>query len=218
MTDRPIIFSAPMVRALLDGQKTQTRRIISPRNTLFDGGPWPKRRFDTCDWASAWVDDGPSPAGNSGPYFKVEWPYEDDEILVSRVYPMMQPNDFLYVREACCWVSAWGWRYKADNDDLTEQREDGSVSRWRPSIHMPRLASRLTLTVTDVRLQRLNDITPEDASAEGCRVIGGDGGEYVAAFASLWNSLHGPDAWDENPWVVAVSFNVNHGNIDKVKT
>ena len=232
--DRPIIFSAPMVKALLDGRKTQTRRIVSPRNTRFDGGSWPKGRFEHCKWDGAWVDAGPSPAGNPGPYLKVEYPYQDDETLVSRVYPMMQPGDRLYVREACCWVSAWGWRYKADNDDLTEQREDGRVSRWRSPIHMPRLASRLTLSVTDVQVQRLQDISEADAIAEGCLMDpepdehgghmpaeiaherGGDIGWDCARdwYADLWNSLHGPDAWDANPWVVAVSFDVIRGNID----
>lgn len=266
MTDRPIIFSAPMVRALLDGRKTQTRRIISPRNTRFDGGAWPRNRFEQCKWDAAWLDAGPSPAGNPGPYLKVEYPHQDDETLVSRVYPLVQPSDRLYVREAWAPIMALthndpggqaivdGGFYRADGGTT-----DGEIARWRPSIHMPRWASRLTLAVTDVRAQRLQDIGEADAIAEGIEPLFTKADiarrpelyskpmpwlnylwhghhdltkkqidewphQYSAysearlSFSSLWAKIHGPDAWDANPWVVAVSFDVHHGNIDKVKT
>lgn len=188
MTDRPIIFSGPMVRALLDGRKTQTRRVVKSR-----GG------ISVCD-GSAVV------------------PYT--------------PGDRLWVRESVAWVSGQGWRYRADNDDLNNKRENGEVGRWHLS---SRLASRITLTVTEVRVQRLWLITNNDAIAEGIKpqyqraaqeggaVLGWgyDGlsgygpGTPKAAFALFWNSLHGPDAWEANPWVVACTFTVENRNIDK---
>jgi hypothetical protein len=98
---------------------------------------------------------------------------------------------------------------------------------WIPSIHMPRWASRLTLTVTDVRVQRLHEISDDDAVAEGCECDSDGWRDYLFpstqccgtardSYRTLWNSLHGPDAWDANPWVVAVSFSVQHGNIDQI--
>jgi hypothetical protein len=105
-----------------------------------------------------------------------------------------------------------------------------SPCRWRPSIFMPRWASRLTLTVTDVRVQRLQDISEADAVAEGIQPLNSGFGYYdptgsqgaaftwaADAFGHLWNSLHGPDAWDKNPWVAAYTFTVQHGNIDEVE-
>ena len=202
MADRPIIFSAPMVRALLDGRKTQTRRVLKKPAAI--------------DALAVF-----------GPAF-MTLPGNVDLIGYA-------PGDRLWVREAVCWVSGWGWRYRADNDDLAEKRETGEVSRWRPSIHMPRWASRLTLTVTDVRVQRLQDISEADAVAEGIqRLIGSKGPNYFTreisgkwsgsfnaptaaeVYSDLWNSLHGPGAWDANPWVVALTFTVQRGNIDQM--
>lgn len=208
MADRPIIFSAPMVRALLAGTKTQTRRLVKPdMAAAFDrAGEKLLRRF---------------PNQNGGPY---------------------APGDRLWVREAfarvgdeeddvhaCPDLRVWSY-YKADNV-VPEQY------RWRPSIHLPRWASRLTLTVTDVRAQRLQDISEEDAIAEGIERINDPRGicwrsyetlsngkphphsivpnrSAVISYRELWNSLHGPDAWDANPWVWAISFSVAHHNID----
>lgn len=89
---------------------------------------------------------------------------------------------------------------------------------WKPSIHMPRWANRITLTVTDVRVQRLQDIRENDAMAEGAPpvLVPPDGGScpHVEGFRDIWNTIHGPEAWDANPWVAAISFTVQHGNID----
>lgn len=176
MSDKGIIFSAPMVRALLDGRKSQTRRVL---------------KEDKCG---------------------------------APILPYL-PGDLLYVREAAAWVSGWGWRYRADDDDLTEKRQAGEVGKWRPSIHMPRTASRLTLIVTDVRVQRLQEIDATDARAEGMsREYGRMSADApqmqtnneVQDFAILWNSLHGPEAWDENPWVVAITFETHRRNIDQM--
>lgn len=206
MTDRPIIFSTPMARALLDGRKTQTRRLLKPQPSK----PWGSAFQDGNRW---WTGD--SLTGDVIETWKLRYAI----------------GDRLYVREAATWVSAWGWRYRADNDDLAEKRAAGEVGKWMPSIHMPRWASRLTLTVTDVRVQRLQDISEADAVTEGIQVDPETGGFWGAngggicdttarfinarmAFRDLWNSLHGADAWDVNPWVVALTFTVQRGNID----
>lgn len=217
MADRPIIFSAPMVRALLDGQKTQTRRVLKLAGRAPEYiGPIGCQDDPTC-WGWDHADGGYiTVAGDDNDHLPG---WRDGWRDWSGAYA---PGDRLWVREAVCWVSAWGWRYRADNDDLTEKREAGEVGRWRPSIHMPRWASRLTLTVTDVRVQRLQDISEADAIAEG-----GDATRvtefhtlampsFIAGFQGLWNSLHGPGAWDANPWVVALTFDVVRGNIDQM--
>jgi hypothetical protein len=217
-----------MVRALLDGRKTQTRRIITPGNSLFNGGRWSAlHKRQEWDWEGAWVDGGPSPMGNPGPYLKLPWQAGDDDFegSVHRIYPVIQPVDRLWVKEAVAWVSGWGWRYRADNDDLSEKREQGEVGRWRSPIHMPRWASRLTLTAIDVRPQRLSEISLGDCYAEGCTVgqteansgalpVGWTGPWHE--YRSLWNSLHGPDAWDANPWVWVKTFDVHLRNIDSI--
>lgn len=190
MTDKPILFSAPMVRAILDGRKTQTRRVLKPQ---------PVNSFLECRLRYA-------------------------------------PGDRLWVREAVCWVSARGWKYRADQEDLSDYEADGERGRWRPSIHMPRSASRLTLTVTDVRVQRVQEISEADAVAEGIERLKSGRGYYdptqshgavslghfcskaKAAFSLLWDSINASRgySWDANPWVVALTFDVEKRNIDEV--
>lgn len=198
----PIIFSAPMVQALLAGRKTQTRRL-------------------------AWRDPG-----SEGPAAQKPSPWQ-----------RVKPGDRLWVREAAwipphrdeisdcdlrCGADTWEPSYHADRAD--PYVEDYRRWGWKscPSIHMPRWASRLTLTLTKVRVQRLQEISEGDAITEGIyrdpvrhpslpwqatpTLPGWT--EPRAAFASLWNSLHGPDAWHANPEVVALSFSVARRNID----
>lgn len=224
MSDRPIIFSAPMVRALLDGRKSQTRRVLKHPKGI------------DINIASTVQTDHPiwiqfdHPKG--GPLSCVKWPYA--------------PGDRLYVREA--------WRVGSQFDHLPPRdlpqpaviyaADRGYSSRLRPSIHMPRWASRLPLIVTDVRVQRLQEISETDAKDEGLATVTKDGNLWKwgiadsdglpgnddhgwhwrewevdprAAFKRLWNSLHGPDAWSINPWVVAVSFTVHRCNIDQME-
>ncbi len=204
MTDRPIIFSAPMIRALLDGRKTQTRRKISHRS--IDINIAPVATMDHPVWIQFYHPKG-------GPLTCVKQPYA--------------PGDRLWVREA--WQSNglnWGKRPRDMRKELGPLHyavsDNGEWKPywggWRPPKDMPRWASRLTLTVTHVRVQRLQEISEADAVAEG--------GDPVQArmypelgtcrdwFADLWDSLHGPDAWDDNPWVCAVTFTVEKKNID----
>jgi hypothetical protein len=225
MADRPIIFSAPMVRALLEGRKTQTRRVLSHKSIDLGIAP----RVEVChpEWIQFLHPQG-------GPLTCVKWPYAT--------------GDRLYVREA------WRPHYLGDgvwNLDVSypadgERRmiSDGEFGdkdwNWPKAadrgnvtpLHMPRWASRLTLTVTDVRVQRLQDISEADAIAEGIDRLPNSGGpnhfsvsvdggwandpKATGAYAALWNSLHGPGAWGANPWVVALTVTVQRGNIDQI--
>jgi len=180
MADRPIIFSAPMVRALLDGRKTQTRRIyrVPPGSYVEQGRIW--AMTDGC------------------PHGDAALPYA--------------PGDRLWVREAF-------WR---DGPGRFRYRASGHVSPfgWHPPQRMGRPPSRLTLLVTDVRVQRLQEISAEDVTAEGIPFESDALAPYewsVSRFADLWNSIHGHDAWDANPWVAAISFETHRCNIDTME-
>lgn len=215
MKERPILFSAPMVRAILEGRKTQTRRVIKlPRSMA-------SRRLDeylfNCS-GKAW------PAWNN-PDLKC---------------PYGKPGDRLWVRETWAEVP----RYLPMTDEDAPWREDGRIlvwaadpdwkgarqflcadgvirwakpARWRPSIHMPRFASRITLEVTGVRVERLQATSEADATAEGVQQCEGGAMDYlsndyaqgyspVASFRSLWESIYGADSWAANPWVWVVEF------------
>jgi hypothetical protein len=193
MGDLPIIFSAPMVRALLAGTKTQTRRVVKPQPA------WGKPELYQA-------------VSDEDPY----WAVFDADHIETRLRIPYAPGDRLYVREACHLPKPGvaHLMYRADHPDAV-------CIRWRPSIHMPRWASRITLTVTEVRVQRLQEISEADAVAEGVDAVTMDDVPRQAAmsrrsdFSALWNRLHGPDAWGQNPWVVAVSFPVRQGNIDE---
>ncbi|MFZ5745245.1 MAG: hypothetical protein ACOY7T_12285 [Pseudomonadota bacterium] len=220
MADKGIIFSAPMVRALLAGRKTQTRRLL--RNPEYYGcptGDCPHDRQAECDAAMASLT-----AKEAG-------------------YAV---GDRLYVREAA-WIAPAGWTDSPINPMGPERREVAYVAddqsgrtaeaasdyklRQRPSIHMPRWASRLWLSVTEVRVEQLQAISEKDCIAEGIYFeeigftaghigIAGCNQEWSAtpqmAYANLWRKLHTQTGttWADNPWVVAVSFTVNCGNID----
>jgi hypothetical protein len=266
VTDHPIIFSAPMILALLDGRKIQTRRII--KNVRQDNNIVFRKATKTKMGITTHVTDAP----------------ENPKLLPIRA----SVGDRLWVREA--WrIGAWAAECYARGDDersssvaidyladvfarkewlqgddcdmmlrlMNQSREDAIADgrfepdkhfqyRWspgqspcraRPSIFMPRWASRLTLTVTDVRVQRLQDISEADAWAEGCKrgEPTDNGGWFPSTepgprgseigwdcardwFADLWDSINGPEAWDANPWVAVYSFTVAQGNIDQMET
>lgn len=206
MRDHPIIFSAPMVLALLAGRKTQTRRLAW-RDPL----PVPD---DARDY---WLARGAKVSGADDTDTRLAW--------MPSPWQRVKPGDRLWVRENWKPVPASAYRCSegvqqtpnpGDPDEAAVygagwDRSTGGAP-WRPSIHMPRWASRLTLSVTDVRVQRLQEISEADAEAEGFVSIGvDDPGRW---FANLWNSLHGPDAWAANPEVVALTFTVAQRNID----
>lgn len=201
MTDRPILFSGPMVRALIEGRKTQTRRLLL--NLI----PW--------DDLTVLVD-----AERDGP-----------ELLLPYAARRFAVGHRLWVREAWAVARVFDgmspdqWSRAARRPLSVAYEADGAphpnVGKLRPSIHMPRVASRLTLTVADVRVQRLQEISPADAIAEGIspaansQTIDCDTPNPVDAYRDLWDSLNAKRApWASNPWVVAVSFTVEQRNID----
>jgi len=221
MADHPILFSAPMVRALLDGRKTQTRRILKPQPIVNCAGLLVLERKG--DFLQGTPDD-----------------VADAQRITT--------DDSLWVREA--WRCN-GWAtdmasifYRAsEGDGYTAMCEQYPVAgkkpmrvttTWRPGIHMPRWASRITLAVTEVRVERLQDISEADAVAEGCfkgkasgRVFANETAMHLGGdqwrnardwYADVWDLINGEGAWDKNPWVVAYSFTVLPKNIDEVRS
>lgn len=225
MTDRPIIFSAPMVRALLEGRKSQTRRvlngksgILAARSVLQRGAHWMGIEYDR-----AWPLSLPYAIGDRlwvrEAFNQFLFSQDGDDAWPSGT--LVGPAEVREIAEDGCRVSPPQLVYRESD----RARKWFSGQRWRPSIHMPRWASRLTLIVTDVRVQRLQEISAEDSLAEGvqcgtCEAMnqsachGRGCFASIDAFRSLWNSLHGPDAWAANPWVAALTFRVIRDNID----
>lgn len=210
--ERPILFSGPMVRAILDGRKTQTRRVVAlgtdfqPSKT--PGYDWTFRGTRRGGrWSGSWQD------------------LRDAEVLT--LCPFGAPGHFLYVRET--------WRTLRCYDDIKpsdmrsdlpiEYDSDKATVNWpkrqssplgvtRPSIHMPRWASRILLEIRGVRVEKLQDITEEDARAEGVEVVSVADVPRNAYwtcrqdFAQLWDALNAERGygWDANPWVWVIEF------------
>jgi len=208
MAERPILFSAPMVRALLDGRKTQTRRIVKP----------------------APVNIVPFVGRHDRPTGEFGLCLTHDRVINKHVRcPYGVPGDLLWVKETYRLELGAGKPSQAEGY-LVHYEADGAPNpehewgvRARPSIHMPRWASRIALRITDVRVERLSEVSAEDAFAEGIRftlerdkagggrsgwgvegVVQGAGPQH--AYSLLWEHINGPGSWDANPWVWAVSF------------
>lgn len=217
MADRPILFSAPMIAALLAGRKTQTRRVCRQAN---DAALSCVVAIDPALAGPGWFGD------------------EEGDVSFSAGYAT---GDRLWVREA--------WRTHKAYDDLkpsemggeervwTESDRDNcdAHGRYRHARFMPRWASRLTLIVANVRIERLQDCTEADAIAEGID-RGGFGSMWGwlaygeanlhfqrhfsdprESYRTLWDSINGDGAWEENPWVTAIRFDVRKGNIDNLE-
>jgi len=231
--ERPILFSGEMVRAILDGRKTQTRRVMKPQPPNCKGR-----------WAYIASSTERSEVGK----FRYSWPDDDGNAFTSRGResgvafrcPFGAVGDRLWVREK--W-STWNDEqnalmilYGADDeaklviDDGARQKWlSGDVEfnplkhsseevKWKPSIHMPRWASRITLEICGVRVERLNDISEADAMAEG--IATSSNGVYYMdysrgianackpefSFMTLWKSINGPNSWAANPWVWVMEF------------
>ena len=201
MKESPILFSTPMVRALLAGTKTQTRRIFKPDRMTWDANG----RYTTYA-----MRGGELSTTGSGPFKPSSWLH---------YCPYGQPGgDRLYVRET--WAAPHAYDHLPPRLIPQDARihyaatEDRGGLLWRPSIHMPRWASRITLEVTAVRVERLQDISEADAQAEGVTddgslvtdLDGKDRGGTIAAYATLWEVINGVGSWDDNQWVWVVSF------------
>jgi hypothetical protein len=206
MKESPIIFGADMVAAILRGDKTQTRRVIKPQP------PAEIEEFLPADPEGFWGfnhDNRPTlcihcPYGEIGDrlWLREAWSYYEHETLFD-----------------CIRYKADGYCRKPDFARMTEEQCgafemhcDGcgcADHRWRSPIHMPRWASRITLEIAGLRVERLQDISEEDAQAEGVTesiVLPGDCGSFVASFGYLWESIHGAGSWAENPWVWVIEF------------
>ena len=215
MKERPILFNAPMVRAILSNTKTQTRRIFKPDRMTWDANG----RYTTHA-----MRGGELSTTGSGPFKPSSWLH---------YCPYGQPGDRLAVRET---FYAWGhwtkrysekkrreewhfvdetmgtgkaYRYEADEKLPRRKRELHEVGWWkRPAIFMPRAASRITLEITSVRVERLQDISEADAIAEGVRnSLHLPGGRFAREnFEHLWWTIHGDGSWESNPWVWVIEF------------
>lgn len=208
--ERPILFNGPMVRAILEGRKMVTRRAVKVQ---------PQSKGDIGSY------------GLGQPFIR-----HPDPTKRNPECPYGRPGDRLWVRETCFINDYREANVPVDEranvdlvyraDPLPDWEGEESLITWRPSIHMPRWASRILLEITDVRIERLQDISEQQAMAEGiigvpfrpddgfpiCTgyMVGPDDGRTVLtptaaeAFAELWNSTGGD--WDANPWVWVVEF------------
>ena len=211
MKERPIIFSGPMVRAILEGRKTQTRRAVSAKlnrtTHLVDcgGNPfcihtWPAKRLGVCCFDCNQELLGRCPYGQPGDrlWVRETWGITVGETIMPIIPKSLPDNGRVY--------------YRVDEEPGSEH-----WGSWKPSIHMPRWASRLTLEVVNVRVERLQDISTEDAMAEGIYLhekgfytadlnFKNSGASAVEAFKGLWQSINGAGSWDQNHWVWVVEF------------
>ncbi|WP_440495939.1 hypothetical protein [Serratia sarumanii] len=203
MKERPVIFNSEMVCAILDGRKTQTRRVMKPQpEPCYRGGHWwPSNTFKTMLHIEEQMQNG---AGGWGG-------------LAGDACPFGAVGDRLWVRET--WAEAGASApelqlYRANYPEHVgreyENVPPASEIRWTPSIHMPRWASRITLEITAVRVERLNDISEEDAKAEGVapsqHIITPPEALYRVGFLKLWQSIYGEENWRDNPWVWVIEF------------
>lgn len=210
MTDRPILFSAPMVRAILEGRKTQTRRVLKPQPP-----EWVSRMYH--EGRNGWLGTG----DGHGILMSVPFAH-GDRLWVREAWRADKGYDAYPPRE----MSHWPVFCVADGEPDPHD-EVGENGRPRSPIHMPRWASRLTLIVEDVRVERLQDINLGDVYAEGCTTGKEDMDRGLlpqgwqgpwGEFRDLWDSLNGKRApWDSNPWVVALTFRAIPANIDSAE-
>ena len=223
MTERPILFSGEMVRAILAGTKTQTRRIITPQPETA-GVRHPKFEIPN------WNDRAPYAPGNRLWVRETFYVPAAGSTEFGIGYRADHPTGDLSDGDG-------GYNFRAFSDDPEQAGEQWkwvqmhcNAERWRPPIHMPRWASRITLEVVSVRPERLQDITEEDAHAEGCvataitpehtasiddsrmhalsKALEGGSLTTRLDFQFLWDSMYGPSAWDTNPWVWRIEFNI----------
>lgn len=195
MKERPILFRGEMMRAILDGRKTQTRRIIKPQPGITEAlmremrECFPGRtdgQIVTSAWLAGFIDED-CPYGHHG-----------DRLWVKETYGLLTGAGHRYV-------------FRADGTPMQKFYPDEPIAnmKWKPSIFMRRELSRITLEITDVSVERLQDISEDDAKAEGVEWGAlSHAGMTTArdAFSTLWNGINGAGAWAANPWVWAITF------------
>lgn len=201
MKERPVIFNGEMVRAILDGRKTQTRRTVSDRHLHLINVA---SQVGECYPLESGIDHA-----NSQSYYREHCPFG-------------QVGDRLWVRETLMDLTGTGieattgkfegFAYRADTPAGSygdEVRKEYGL-KWTPSLHMPRKACRILLEITAVRVERLNDISEEDARAEGAtpsqHIITPPEALYRVGFSKLWRSIYGEESWGANPWVWVIEF------------
>ncbi len=206
--ERPILFSGPMVRALLEGRKDVTRRVVTRGTSDPCGLPW-----DALDLDRAFPNRGMR--GPDTHYLSAPWKASALEAVggvedtTHRIYPRISAGDRLWVRETWGGDNCCGYAYRADHPDWKHFEGDGEQpdSHWRPSIFMPRDACRLELDVVSVRAERLQEITAEEACREGVTQHCQEHAPYsgcLAAFRDLWDRINGKRpgcSWADSPWV-----------------
>lgn len=214
MKERPILMAGDNPRLIIEGKKTQTRRIVKPQPAIYDFGP-------------GGVHPAFMPPQIIEGFQAVGLPTMlKDDLAYLRNPPYGIAGDRLWVRET--------WRARTTKlEELVQYRSDLSLreipdsadlppdffsnnmdygDNWRPSIHMPRWASRMTLEIIKVRVERLQDISERDASAEGIQMSCSGHSRlhskrpYSLGFKKRWNSHYGRDSWDKNPWVWVIEF------------
>ena len=180
MTDRPILFSGPMVRAILDGRKTQTRRVIKWADL-----DEPQPGYSWADCLCPEIDPADTPC----------------EICAARFGVRYEAGDLLWVKET------WA---EVDGRIVYRATEPDGAPKWKPSIFMPKKHARIWLDVVRVRAERMQLIAEEDAMAEGCSPAEATDGSlsYALGFSDLWDSLNAKRGygWDRNPWVWVIEF------------
>ncbi|WP_048271619.1 ASCH domain-containing protein [Klebsiella variicola] len=220
ITERGMIFNGEMVRAILDGRKTQTRRIMKPQPEPCPRGGhwWPSNVFKTMLHVEEEMQNGKGGWGG----------------LVGDACPFGDVGDRIWVRET--WAEAgasapdlklYRANYPEHVPSIYENVPPAEEIRWTPSIHMPRTASRIQMEISDVRVERLNAISEEDAEAEGidmealydsqdcydCIADHNMTGRptVTGAFKYLWESIYGEEGWKSNPWVWVIEFKLVEG-------
>ena len=204
MKERGVIFNGEMVQAILDGRKTQTRRIMKPQPEPCPRGGhwWPSNVFKTMLHVEDEMQNGKGGWGG----------------LVGDACPFGDVGDRIWVRET--WAEAgasapdlklYRANYPEHVPSIYENVPPAEEIRWTPSIHMPRWASRILLEITGVRVERLNSISDADAKAEGCCYGRGGGIPDFAVnpadhFPTLWASIYGEESWKATPWVWVIEF------------
>jgi hypothetical protein len=210
MADRPILFSAPMVCALLAGTKTQTRRVVKPQPppefVAYNAGHASTLHVPSGSESFCWS------LGRSDSSQRF-WPGMHESVFC----PYGQPGDRLWVRETWSHDATDLEACRAAHEDVMAglsygpyyraTEEAPETLRWRSSIHMPRWASRITLEITKVRVERVREMNRGDAMAEGCPFANmADGLDPRDWYSGLWDEINGAGSWAANPWVWVVSF------------